>query len=116
MRVTSLLLLAAIAPLAAGCTHAWPPEARGGMAERLGDTPADLAASAQATDNALSAGSIGPARAAIIREQLTLAERERDAGLEADSDTNALAASLALGGADITSPSGRRTCMKAPCF
>ena len=43
MRVTSLLLLAAIAPLAAGCTHAWPPEARGGMAERLGDT-ADVAA------------------------------------------------------------------------
>lgn len=112
---TRLVVVIALASAAAGCGHAWPPEARGGMAERTAPMPEPLALTGHAIDQALETGAIGPATAEAAHERLVLALRESDAGLDEDAEASALAASMTIGGADIASPAGRQTCLKAPC-
>ena len=113
-RATSLPLLA-FAVLLSGCGHAWPPAAGGGLAERIAPAPTDLAETAHAADRALETGAIGPADAAIIRETIVVAQREAEAGLPADAEASALAASVKLGGADVATREVAGTCLKTPC-
>ena len=112
---TRLFVVIALASVTAGCGHAWPPAARGGMAERTAPMPAPLALTGRAIDQAVETGAIGPAAAEAARDQLVQARREGEAGLEEDAEASALAPSMTIGGADITSPAGRQTCLKAPC-
>lgn len=114
MRATPLFVIAVLLPAVTGCAHPWPPAARGGIAGAPAPTP-EIAGMYMAVKGASATGSLSPAEALAARERLDLAAREYRAGLAADADAGLLDVSVRLGGGDIVTGPGRKTCLKAPC-
>lgn len=113
-RMTPLLVVAALAPGLTACIHPWPPAARGGLSGQPAPTP-EIAGMRVAIDRAAVTGALPPADAFAARERLDLAAREYRAGLSADAEAGLLDVSVRLGGSDVATAKGRKTCLKAPC-
>lgn len=99
----------------AACTHQWPDEAQGGLAER--DQSRDPAIQ-EAADTIVfmktSPGLHSPAEVVKAEVDIIRAKRERAGGLNADADASYLDALIALGGSP-QSMTTRPACLKQPC-
>ena len=114
MRILNVCAIASLSALLAACAHPRPPAAHGGLSGQPAPT-GEMRTIEETLERAASEGGLAPADAMAARERLDLAGREYRTGLEADAQAGLLAVSLRLGGLDVATPAGRKTCLKSPC-
>lgn len=100
----------------AGCAHPWPPEGRGGLAERNRSIDPAISEAVQAVDYLkVSPGNQAPAKVAQAEDRLIRASREYAGGLYEDADKSYLDAVVTLGGNPEKATDTGVVCIKQPC-